>query len=125
MAKPARAKPSNKRKRNPWVRALKWTIGIFLTLGVLGAAGVAGQLLARSAIVVMAATSTGLFHQIAEYIAAVAFSDANWDAPPGSGYFTVAMGLLAAFATMLFWWLDSRANRIPSASPTSAAPAIG
>ncbi|MCA0253028.1 MAG: penicillin-binding protein [Actinobacteria bacterium] len=41
MAKPARAKPSNKRKRNPWVRALKWTIGIFLTLGVLGAAGVA------------------------------------------------------------------------------------
>lgn len=96
-----------------------------LALVIIGAAGVAGQLLARSAIVVMAATSTGLFHQIAEYIAAIVFSDANWDAPPGSGYFTVAMGLLAAFATMLFWWLDSRANRIPSASPTSAAPAIG
>ncbi len=95
-------------------------VSALLALVAIGAAGVMGMLLARSAIVVCAATSTGLFHQISEYIAAVAFSDANWDAPPGSGSFTVVMCLLAAFATMLFWWLDSRANRIPSASPTSA-----
>jgi len=72
--------------------------------------------------VVLAATSTGLFHQIAEYIVAIAFSDANWDAPPGSGYFTVVMCLLAAIATTLFWWLDSRANLIVSASRAGAAP---
>jgi hypothetical protein len=96
-----------------------------LALVTIGAAGVGGMLLVRSAIVVLAATSTGLFHQISEYIAAIVFSDANWDAPPGSGYFTVAMCLLAAFATVLFWWLDGRASKISWEAPTSTAPAIG
>jgi hypothetical protein len=99
-------------------------VPVLLALVTIGAAGVAGMLLARSAIVVLAATSTGLFHQITEYIAAIVFSDANWDAPPGSGYVTVVMCLLAAIATVLFWWLGNRANPIPSASPASAAPSI-
>lgn len=83
-------------------------VSALLALVAIAAAGVAERLLARSAIVLLAATSTGLFHQIAEYIVAIAFSDANWDAPPGSGYFTVVTCLLAAIATTLFWWLDNR-----------------
>jgi len=99
-------------------------VSALLTLLTIGAAGVAGLLLARSAIVVVAATSTGMFHQTTEYIAATVFSDANWDAPPGSGYFTVVMCLLATIATVLLWWLDNRENSIPSASSARAAPSV-
>ena len=99
-------------------------VSALLVLVTIAAAGVAGMLLARSAIVVLVATSTGLFHQITEYFVALVFSDANWDAPPGSGYFTVVMCRLAATSTVLFWWLDNRANPVPSASPASAAPSI-
>ena len=43
MAKPNRAAPTKKtkRKRNPWLRALGWFLGIMLGLGVLGAAALA------------------------------------------------------------------------------------
>ena len=86
------------------------------------APAVAGVLWARCAVVALVATSTGLFHQITECIAAIVLSDANWDAPPGSGYFTVAMCLVAAIATAVFWWLETRATPMPSR--TSAAPSI-
>jgi hypothetical protein len=84
----------------------------------------AGLLLVRSAIVALVAASPGLFHQIAEYMVAVTLSDANWDSPPGSGYFTVIMCLLSALATTVFWWLDNRATLIPSESLPGAATSI-
>jgi hypothetical protein len=77
--------------------ALELTVPIALI--ALGLAGVRGLLLVRSAIVVMAATAPGFAHQVVEYFVAVSLSDANWDAPPGAGFFTVACGLLAAAAT--------------------------
>ncbi len=99
-------------------------VTMLLALIAIGAAGVAGLLLARVAIVALTATSTGLVHQTAEYIVAGTLSDANWDAPPGSGYFTVVICLLAAIATVLFWWLENHATPVPAASPASAAPSI-
>jgi hypothetical protein len=99
-------------------------VSALLALIIVAAAGIAGVLLARTAIVALAATSTGLVHQISEYIVAMAFSDANWDAPPGSGLFTVAICLLAAIATMLFWWRDEGAPPTRSAASVSAAPSI-
>lgn len=96
-------------------------VSALLALLIIAAAGVGGLLLVRSALVVLAATSTGLVHQIAEYIAAMVVSDANWDSPPGTGYFTVVMCLLVAIATALLWWLDNRANPIPLESLATAA----
>ncbi len=105
-------------------RALAVLIDVSLLLALLtiGAAGVEGMVLARSAIVALVATATGHFHLIAEYIAAVVLSDANWDAPPGSGYLIVGMCLLSAVATAALWWLDRAAIRIPS--PASAVPSV-
>ena len=81
-------------------------VSMLLAVVIIGAAGVAGTLLFRAVIVALVATSTGLFHQITEYIAATVLSDANWDVPPGSGYLTVVVCLVAASATVVFWWLD-------------------
>ena len=99
-------------------------VTMLLALVAIAAAGVAGLLLARYAIVALAATSTGLVHHITAYIAATVLSDANWDAPPGSGSFTVVVCLLAAIATVVFWWLDDRATPTPPAALASAAPSI-
>lgn len=47
-----------------------------------------------------AVTSYGLLHYLGDYLAMVAFSDANWDVPPGFGYLTAVViaggGLLVA-----------------------------
>lgn len=99
-------------------------VSALLALITVAAAGVARRLLFRAAIVLLAATSTGLVHQITEYLLVIGLSDANWDTPPGSGLLTVVMCLLVALATVLFWWLDGRTTRIPSASPAIAAPSI-
>ncbi|MBK8460968.1 MAG: hypothetical protein WAS07_00505 [Micropruina sp.] len=99
-------------------------LSVLLALLALGAAGVEGLLLARYAIVALAATSAGLVHQIAEYVVAIAVSDANWDAPPGSGYVTVAMCLLAASATGVLWWRANRATSMPSESRVGEAASI-
>jgi hypothetical protein len=91
-------------------------VSALLALVVIGAAGITGLLLVRSAVVALVATSTGHFHQITEYITAIVLSDANWDAPPGSGYLVVVLCLLAAISTVVLWWLDYR-TAPPAASP--------
>jgi len=50
-----------------------------------------------------ASTAAGWFHQVFEYLAAISLSDANWDSPPGTGYFTVAMIAASALATAALW----------------------
>lgn len=73
----------------------------------------------RTAIVAVAATAAGTLHQIAEYIAAVVLSDANWDSPPGSGSGIVVLCLLAAVATVALWWTDAHSSPVP-AEPATA-----
>ena len=57
----------------------------------------------RTAVLVVVAwggTAFGGLHQMAEYVAMITFSDANWDVPPGTGYLT-AVGLILAGALTL------------------------
>lgn len=94
-----------------------------VALFALALAGVSGSMLLRYGIVAFAATSVGLFHQLTEYVFAIGLSDANWDAPPGAGYLTVATCLLAALATAALWWRDDRPVRAPSGAPATVPPA--
>jgi hypothetical protein len=89
-------------------------LSVPVSLIALAVAGVRGLLLARAAMVVLVATATGFVHQIVEYFAASALSDANWDSPPGTGYLTVIIALLAAVATVA---LSGRGDRVGSAVP--------
>jgi hypothetical protein len=47
-------------------------------------------------------TAYGGFHQIADFVAMMIFSDANWDVPPGTGYLTTAVLGLCAFVTLRY-----------------------
>jgi hypothetical protein len=47
-------------------------------------------------------TAFGGLHQIAEFVAMITFSDANWDVPPGTGYLTTAVLALSAFVTLRY-----------------------
>jgi hypothetical protein len=84
---------------------LALTLSLLLELSVpvalvaLSAAGVHGLLLVRTAIVAVAASSVGIVHQLFEYATVVLLSDANWDFPPGTGWGTVILAMLAAIAT--------------------------
>lgn len=94
-----------------------------MALLALEDARVPRALVLRAAIVALAATAPGMFYHLADYLVAIALSDADWDTPPGAGYFTVVALLLTAIATAVFWWLDGRATRarsVPSASALTA-----
>lgn len=71
-------------------------------------------LVIRATVVALAATATGMFYHLADYLVAMALSDADWDTPPGAGYFTVAVLALTAIATGVFGWLDGRPARTES-----------
>jgi hypothetical protein len=77
-----------------------------LTVVVLGANGVRGLRLLRYALVLLASTAIGLFHQLADYVAAIMFTSASWDAAPGMGSFGVICILLTALATVVLWRVD-------------------
>lgn len=53
-------------------------------------------------IVAWGSTAFGGFHQIADFVAMITFSDANWDVPPGTGYLTTAVLALSAFVTLRY-----------------------
>nr|WP_300151302.1 hypothetical protein [Propionicimonas sp.] len=78
-----------------------------LTVVVLGVNGVRGVRLLRYTLVLLASTAIGLFHQLADYVAAIMFSSASWDAPPGMGSFGVICILLTALATLVLWRVES------------------
>ena len=54
------------------------------------------------AIVLWGATAFGLAHGMAEYIAMSAFNENNWDTPPGTGWITVAVLVVAGSASLRF-----------------------
>lgn len=88
----------------------------------LGAIGVEGWLFFRYAVVALAATSTGMVHQFTELLLATAMSEADWDAPPGTGYLTVWFCLVAALLTVALWWRQSWGL---TSGATSSPPAAG
>ncbi|GAB3815298.1 hypothetical protein GCM10028820_12510 [Tessaracoccus terricola] len=103
------------------------TLLLFANLAVpaalvaLARAGVRGATLGRATVVALAAATPGLISQAAEYVVAITFSDAFWDKPPGTGWFTSAFCLVAAVVTAALWW---RAHaRGPVASYAGDRPA--
>lgn len=94
-----------------------------LAIVVLGASGVSGWRLVRYAIVLVAATATGLFHVAADYYVTLGVTAANWDDPPGTGIFTVVVTALAAVTTLVLW-LHDRHRAVRPEPSRSAAPVL-
>ena len=63
--------------------------------------GAGSALLIRLLVLSWGATAFGPVHQTGDYILMIATSSANWDVPPGTGYFTSTLLALAAAVTML------------------------
>lgn len=89
---------------------------------VLANHGVEAVLLVRYVVVLLASTAIGQLHAMADYIVALGLSDANWDAPPGTGLPNIAAVLMLAVATVVLWRVQGSPSRRPSADAT--APAI-
>jgi len=89
---------------------------------VLANHGVDGLLLVRYVLVLLGSTAMGQFHLMADYIVALGLSEANWDAPPGSGLANVVFVLLLAVCTVVLWRVQGSPSRRPIAD--AAAPAI-
>lgn len=83
-------------------------LSVPLTVVVLGANGVRGMRLLRYTLVLLASTAIGLFHEFADYLAAIMFSSAAWAAPPGMGSFGVICIVLTALATAVLWRVDEQ-----------------
>lgn len=71
-----------------------------LALMILADARVTWPGLGVAAVVVFAATAPGSGQQILDFFVMLSLSHADWDKPPGSGYPTAALLLVAALATV-------------------------
>jgi hypothetical protein len=89
---------------------------------LLANSGVAGGLLVRYVVVLLGATAIGEFHVSADFIVALALSEATWDSPPGTGLANVAGMLLLSVTTVVLWRVQGSPSRRPIAA--AAAPAI-
>jgi hypothetical protein len=96
---------------------------------------VRGRRVLRLVVVLWDATAFGAIHTIVEYVVVINFSDANWDAPPGTGYLTVATITISAILTVIMTRREPRTlsprwtlvqGRSPSPEPPSVfRPGIG
>lgn len=62
---------------------------------------VRGRGFVRVLVVAWATTAFGVVHMVAEYAFMIAFSDANWDTPPLTGYVTVITLIAPAVLTLM------------------------
>lgn len=81
-------------------------------------------------VVAWGATAFGLVHQVLDYFTMTAFSQANWDTPPGTGYGTALVLVLAAAAAAFGLPQVSPARRASADQPvrrprTAAGPPAG
>lgn len=60
------------------------------------------------AIVLWGSTAFGMIHGITEYVAMTLFNQNNWDTPPGTGWMTVAVLVLAGCGAVVIGGLGSR-----------------
>lgn len=91
----------------------------FAAIAVLESPG--AVVMVQAALVLVPSTAVGLLPTIADYMIMVHLSDANWDAPPGSGYPTLAAVVLIASALLAITLVGTRARR----SNTHASIAVG
>ncbi|MEA5053269.1 MAG: hypothetical protein VB093_07490 [Propionicimonas sp.] len=68
-----------------------------------------------------AVAAYGIMHLIIDYLVMAATSDANWDAPPGTGYLTAAMMVLCGVLVAVLGW---RAGRAGATSVRSGDPVL-
>jgi hypothetical protein len=62
---------------------------------------VRGRGVLRLTVVLWGVTAFGAIHTIVEYVVMTSFSEADWDAPPGTGYLTVATITISAILTVI------------------------
>jgi hypothetical protein len=62
---------------------------------------VAGRSVLRLAVVLWGTTAFGLVHAIVEWEIMINFSEADWDAPPGTGYLTITVITISAILTVI------------------------
>lgn len=85
-----------------WLLVLA-SLAIPPALLALAGAGVRGGLLLRATVVLLAATAPGAASRAVDYLVSIFTSDANWDTPPGTGWVTATLCLIAAVVTFVGW----------------------
>lgn len=85
------------------------TIGLIEVTALLAAVVIIqrpapGRARVASLIGLWAVASYGLVHYVGDHLFMVAFSDANWDVPPGAGYPTAATIAVCALLVALLGW---------------------
>ena len=112
--------------QGPIVRVIAVLVDLSVPIVVVALyqAGLRGLMLVRVTIVALAVTATSMVHQIANYVVAMALSDAIWYTSPSSGYLTVAFLLSAATVTVVWWWQANRSTPVSSASHNGVAARV-
>ncbi|MGV8845889.1 hypothetical protein [Tessaracoccus sp.] len=70
--------------------------------------------------VLWGATSFGLIHLLTDHFSMVTFNDYNWDSPPGTGWITVCVPVIAGAASL---WVGRRRHASPPAAKPVSPPA--
>ena len=104
-----------------WLLVAVDVLGIvaFVAIGVREEPG--ARVLLQSGLALAAVGAVGWFPLIGDYLVMAATSDANWDAPPGTGYVTVATIALLALALLGVTLARRPAARSQAASRSASA----
>ncbi|MEO7589316.1 MAG: hypothetical protein ABIS84_14955 [Arachnia sp.] len=73
--------------------------------------GLEGRTVFGLAVVLWGATAFGGAHAITDYVIMIGINGYNWDTPPGTGWFTVAVIVIAGSAAL---WVGGRRREVPT-----------
>ena len=82
---------------------------------------VRGRRVLRLAVVLWGITAFGAIHTIVEYVVMINFSEADWDAPPGTGYLTVATITISAILTVIMTLRTPKRAAEPEVDPRAGS----
>ena len=102
-----------------WISVDAVALVVFLVLCVRNSdrnSGLDSGTLAGCAFVLWGATAFGLGHLLMDLFAMVAFNDNNWDTPPGTGWISVAVLVIAGSVAFGF---GRRRIESPTTSPAA------